>query len=48
MPESFPGTHSLLRAEISMSAHESMEHAEHAEHASGENKRIALLIAIIA
>ena len=31
-----------------MSAHESMEHAEHAEHASGENKRIALLIAIIA
>jgi Domain of unknown function (DUF4337) len=31
-----------------MSAHESMEHAEHAEHASGSNKRIALLIAIIA
>ncbi|HVV41483.1 MAG TPA: DUF4337 domain-containing protein [Nitrobacter sp.] len=31
-----------------MSAHESMEHAEHAQHASGENKRIALLIAIIA
>ena len=31
-----------------MSAHESMEHAEHAEHASGENKKIALLIAIIA
>jgi Domain of unknown function (DUF4337) len=31
-----------------MSAHESMEHAEHAEHASGENKRIALLIAVIA
>src|ERR1700755_3548144 len=30
------------------SAHESMEHAEHAEHASGENKKIALLIAIIA
>jgi hypothetical protein len=25
-----------------------MEHAEHAEHASGENKRIALLIAVIA
>jgi hypothetical protein len=25
-----------------------MEHAEHAEHASGENKKIALLIAIIA
>src|SRR5713226_5974006 len=31
-----------------MSAHESMEHAEHAEHASSENKKIALLIAIIA
>lgn len=31
-----------------MSAHESMEHAEHAEHASGFNKKIALLIAIIA
>ncbi|HEV2156080.1 DUF4337 domain-containing protein [Bradyrhizobium sp.] len=31
-----------------MSAHESMEHAEHAEHASGSNKKIALLIAILA
>ena len=31
-----------------MSAHESMEHAEHAEHASGENKKIALLIAVFA
>jgi Domain of unknown function (DUF4337) len=31
-----------------MSAHESMEHAEHAEHASGENKKIALLISVIA
>src|SRR3954453_13513932 len=31
-----------------MSAHESMEHAEHAEHASGQNKKIALLIAVIA
>ncbi len=31
-----------------MSATESMEHAEHAEHASGENKKIALLIAVIA
>ena len=31
-----------------MSAHESMEHAEHAEHGSGENKKIALLIAVIA
>ncbi|WP_458758640.1 DUF4337 domain-containing protein [Afipia sp. TerB] len=31
-----------------MSAHESMEHAEHAGHASGENKKIALLIAVIA
>src|SRR5450631_3926954 len=30
-----------------MSAHESMEQAEHAEHASGENKKIALLIAVI-
>src|SRR5438094_9091698 len=31
-----------------MSAHESMEQAEHVEHASGENRRIALLIAVIA
>src|SRR5439155_2602030 len=31
-----------------MSAHESMEHAEHAEHASSSNKKIALLIAVIA
>ena len=31
-----------------MSAHESMEHAEHAEHASGQNKKIALLIAVLA
>jgi hypothetical protein len=31
-----------------MSAHESMEQAEHAEHASGKNKKIALLIAVIA
>jgi len=31
-----------------MSAHESMEHAEHAEHASAENRKIALLIAVIA
>jgi Domain of unknown function (DUF4337) len=31
-----------------MSAQESMEHAEHAEHASGENKKIALLIAVLA
>ena len=31
-----------------MSAHESMEHAEHAERASGSNKKIALLIAVIA
>ena len=31
-----------------MSAHESMEHAEHAEHASGANKKIALLIAVLA
>ena len=31
-----------------MSAHESMEHAEHAGHASGSNKKIALLIAVLA
>ncbi|HEY0331465.1 MAG TPA: DUF4337 domain-containing protein [Rhodopseudomonas sp.] len=31
-----------------MSAHESIEHAEHAEHASGSNKKIALLISVIA
>jgi hypothetical protein len=31
-----------------MSAHESMEQAEHAEHASGENRKIALLIAVLA
>jgi uncharacterized protein HemX len=31
-----------------MSAQESMEHAEHAHHATGENKKIALLIAVIA
>jgi hypothetical protein len=37
-----------LVAEKIMSAHESMEHAEHAEHASSENKKIALLIAVIA
>src|SRR5260370_15986435 len=37
----------LIRERI-MSAHESMEQAEHAEHASGSNKKIALLIAVIA
>ena len=31
-----------------MSAHESMEHADHAKEAAGENRRIALLIAVIA
>jgi hypothetical protein len=31
-----------------MGSHESLEHAEHAEHASGSNKKIALLIAVIA
>jgi hypothetical protein len=31
-----------------MSAHESMETAEHTEHAAGENRKIALLIAVIA
>ena len=29
-------------------AHEHMEHAEHAQHASGENKKIAMLIAVLA
>jgi hypothetical protein len=29
-------------------AHEEMEHAEHAEHAAGSNKKIALVIAIMA
>ncbi len=31
-----------------MSAHENLEHAEHAEHASHSNKKIALLIAVLA
>ena len=31
-----------------MSAHEQMEHAEHMEHAAGNNKKIALLIAVLA
>jgi len=31
-----------------MSAHENLEHAEHAEHAAHSNKRIALLIAVLA
>lgn len=31
-----------------MSAHENLEHAEHAEHAAHSNKKIALLIAIMA
>jgi hypothetical protein len=31
-----------------MSAHESIEHAEHAGHAASENKKIALLISVIA
>ena len=31
-----------------MSAHESIEHAEHVEHASGVNRKIALLIAVLA
>jgi uncharacterized protein HemX len=34
--------------EAIMSANESMEQAEHAEHASGSNRKIALLIAVIA
>src|SRR5690242_14320684 len=32
--------------EGTLSAHESMEHAEHAEHASGENRKIALFLAL--
>jgi hypothetical protein len=31
-----------------MSAHENLEHAEHAEHAAHSNKKIALLIAVLA
>lgn len=31
-----------------MSAHENLEHAEHAQHASGSNKKIALLISVLA
>lgn len=31
-----------------MSAHENLEHAEHAEHASHANKKIALLISVLA
>jgi Domain of unknown function (DUF4337) len=31
-----------------MSAHENLEHAEHAEHASHTNKKIALLISVLA
>jgi hypothetical protein len=31
-----------------VSAHEQLEHAEHVEHAGGSNKKIALLIAVIA
>ena len=31
-----------------MSAHKEVEHAEHIEHISGSNKKIALLIAVIA
>src|ERR1700731_2787175 len=38
----------LSSREKIMSAHESMEQAEHTEHAAGENRKIALLIAVIA
>ena len=31
-----------------MSAHENMEHAEHAQHAAHSNKKIALLISVLA
>ena len=31
-----------------MSAHENLEHAHHAEHASQSNKKIALLISVLA
>src|SRR6185295_8937782 len=37
-----------LKPEGPMSAHENLEHAEHAEHASHSNKKIALLIAVLA
>ncbi len=35
-------------AKGAMSAHENLEHAEHAEHAAHSNKKIALLIAVLA
>jgi hypothetical protein len=35
-------------ANIMSEAHEHMEHAEHAQHASGENRKIAMLIAVLA
>jgi len=35
-------------ADTMSEAHEHMEHAEHAQHASGENKKIAMLIAVLA
>jgi hypothetical protein len=44
----FGNRNPVVQQEGIMSAHESMEHAEHAEHASGSNKKIALLIAVIA
>src|SRR5450432_2788349 len=43
----FGGSCAIHREGI-MSAHESMEQAEHTEHAAGENRKIALLIAVIA
>jgi hypothetical protein len=36
------------REEAMAGAHETMEHAEHAEHAAGHNKKIALLISVLA
>jgi hypothetical protein len=48
LAEWFGNRNAVIQQEGTMSAHESMEHAEHAEHASGSNKKIALLIAVIA
>jgi hypothetical protein len=42
------GDRARAEQEGTMSAHESMEQAEHVEHASSGNKKIALLIAVIA
>src|SRR5207247_11161535 len=58
IPHSHPPPLALTRALLSswprvkwrgsMSAHENLEHAEHAEHAAHSNKKIALLLAVLA